>query len=158
MDIQATLADFYSRIEQYTTLKASIVEDLKQDLPGFIEKVLKAADFPFMEMRGYTPGFNDGDPCEFGVHMDMTYGFGEYQDRFENAFENADFSNLDYLTWEHVRQNGQVRARANQVQKIFYDLQEILEDALEGNFSILAAFDATGAFYCEIDTEYECGY
>ena len=158
MSIQETLADLNSRIAEYQGLKSSIVGDLKKDFPSFIEKVLLHGEFPFLEVRGYTPGLNDGDPCEFGLHIDLSYGFEEYIGSFQDAFEDVDFSNLEHLTWEFMSVNSDVKNRGTQIQNIFYGLEEILQDALDGNFQILAAFDVDGKFHCKIDTDYECGY
>ena len=158
MDLEKTLADFNARIEAYQNLKQGIVEDLKKDFPSFVESVLREVDFPYLEIQGYTPSFNDGEPCEFGLHMDLDSGFDGLDKLMDIVGSDVDLSNLKIFTYTYFQENPEARRRARQIEKIFCNLEDILKDALDGNFEILAAIDADNKFHIYINTDYDCGY
>ena len=61
------MSDVKNLINRLNSLKTEINEILDKGIIEFLEDY-KNSELPlFIHIRGYTPGFNDGEPCTHGV-------------------------------------------------------------------------------------------
>lgn len=119
----------------------SILARLITDLPGVTS----------IEVCGYTPSFNDGDPCKHcqmdpnvnGVDSDE-YGNRSYYSRLGQEVSSYSPDMVDDHTY------GRIRA-------ITYGMVDMFEDAFDTDFGVTVSRDADGNFTHRVD-HYDCGY
>jgi hypothetical protein len=75
--IKAELAAFEEKKKEFT-------KELQKEFPSMFKELFEKSDkIQSFGWTQYTPFFNDGDTCEFGVHVDEPYINGEYIDECE---------------------------------------------------------------------------
>lgn len=106
--IKAELAAFEEK-------KKAMLAEIQKEFPTMFVDLFKQA--PKLKSFGwtqYTPYFNDGDTCEFGVHMDYPYinGYNEdyHDDESDISIKIHDYKTLE--TEEDVRINNEVAAKS----------------------------------------------
>jgi hypothetical protein len=76
-----TLEKIKAELEAFEAKKQVFVEDLRKEFPTMFKELFdKSEKIESFGWRQYTPFFNDGDSCEFGVHASDPYVNGEYVD------------------------------------------------------------------------------
>lgn len=105
---------------------------------------------------GYTPSFNDGDPCtfsaniEFGDALELATGLSdEEQEEIAALFGEDSFDELDNpndFGWEH----------AYQIQNSI-DTELLRQVNGEDGWLVIAVADPTGKVHV-YEAEYDCGY
>ena len=74
-----TLEKIKAELEAFEAKKKVFVEDLRKEFPTMFKELFdKSEKIESFSWTQYTPFFNDGDTCEFGVHCDDPYVNGEY--------------------------------------------------------------------------------
>lgn len=64
-----TLEKIKAELEAFEAKKKVFVEDLRKEFPTMFKELFdKSEKIESFGWRQYTPFFNDGDTCEFGVH------------------------------------------------------------------------------------------
>jgi hypothetical protein len=64
-----TLEKIKAELEAFEAKKKVFVEDLRKEFPTMFKELFdKSEKIESFGWRQYTPFFNDGDSCEFGVH------------------------------------------------------------------------------------------
>lgn len=64
MEIEEAIKDFDEKRREF-------IQYLKQNLDGHLVTIMKESQKnESVSFIGYTPSFNDGDPCEFRFHLD----------------------------------------------------------------------------------------
>lgn len=64
-----TLEKIKAELEAFEAKKQVFVEDLRKEFPTMFKELFdKSEKIESFGWRQYTPFFNDGDTCEFGVH------------------------------------------------------------------------------------------
>jgi hypothetical protein len=57
------------QLEEFKAKRAALVKELQQDFPNLLLPILSQSKrIDSIGWRQYTPFFNDGDECVFGVH------------------------------------------------------------------------------------------
>src|SRR5271165_757419 len=126
-----TMVDMTSinaRIAEFDNLRATLVAEIKKDFSKVVEGVLKQHDFPIIVITAYTPGFNDGDPCEHSQSCYLEdYEIENTIERFEDEDAGITFEKLKAaIEAGHYNYNGVQYERSLPVRKIFDGLDEIL--------------------------------
>ena len=99
-----------SEIAAFDEKKKALLAELQTEFPGMFVSLFEQA--PKLKSFGwtqYTPYFNDGDTCEFGVNIDYPYVNGaneDYDEESDISIKIHDYKNLQ--TEEDVRINDEV--------------------------------------------------
>jgi len=71
---QQILETIKAEIAAFDEKRKSLVAELQKQFPGmFVELFKQAPNLKSVGWTQYTPYFNDGDTCEFGVHFDSCW-------------------------------------------------------------------------------------
>lgn len=103
-----------SEIEVFDAKKKTLLAELQTEFPGMFVSIFEQA--PTLKSFGwtqYTPYFNDGDTCEFGVHYDYPWINGansDYNEESDISIKIYDYKVLQ--TEEDVRINNEVAEKA----------------------------------------------
>lgn len=149
------LAEYKSAGERFASLKAEAAEQFKKEL----EEAFIASPFQKATWTQYTPGFNDGDPCVFGVGSLYTL-----HGREESELEEMDPDDADDETWDFQTRDSSnfsseydnsdtVSSRA-EISETLEDSEELLEAAF-GNDKRIAWTRGKPGFEVK---DYYCGY
>lgn len=77
-----------TELKAFEEKKTAFVSELKKEFPALLKPIFdKSKKITSIGWTQYTPYFNDGDTCEFGVNHDDIYINGE------------DESGIDFLDW-----------------------------------------------------------
>jgi hypothetical protein len=69
-----------AQLDEFKAKRANLVKELQTEFPSLITPLLsQSKKIESIGWRQYTPYFNDGDECVFGVHNDDIYVNGEDQ-------------------------------------------------------------------------------
>lgn len=156
------LIDDYKRIneelnrklqEHGTTFFVSLFQKLFDENPGLNK----------MAVLGWTPGFNDGEPCTHSsnvyVGITYTYSSGTYADY-------SDYDELVEFFEEDIDENGEAKEAINpnlecetlrQVKQILDSFEDIFERVYHTNFIIKVTRDEDGSACVDVD-DYDCGH
>lgn len=137
------IIDSYNKEKEFfhKKIKKLINEDLKllmNELPEWVET------FSF---TGFTPGFNDGEPCYFSVHSDDYYSCFINGHRLEGSNDHEPRENFNFYEKEIYVFNGQNKENIHYNEKYSKALNnlmkfcssipdEIWQDMGEGEFII----------------------
>lgn len=146
--------DFSNLQGQIDQLVQGHPDELVQEMFEFVAS--KHSDFKIVSITGYTPSFNDGDPCtfttnvEFGDALDIAYELSE-EDREEIAelFGVESFDDVDISVnfgWE----------RADEIREDI-DTELLRQINGEDGWLVIAVVDPTGKIHV-YNSEYDCGY
>ena len=79
-----TLEKIKAELAAFEEKKKTFTEELQKEFPSMFKELFEKSDkIQSFGWTQYTPFFNDGDSCEFGVHVDDPYINGEYIDECE---------------------------------------------------------------------------
>ena len=148
------LTFIHAKIAEFQRVQAELVSEIKANFEGVVRAVLEENKYPVVSITGYTPGFNDGEPCEHSLYVETTEeavekALNQFADGESDAEESDHFKKLATARWSDS-------SRA--VRDIFDDLDEILHTSFGTNWQIIAAFDDEGNFHYNFDADYDCGY
>jgi hypothetical protein len=99
-----------AEVAAFDEKKKALLAELQKDFPAMFTELF--AEAPTLKSFGwtqYTPYFNDGDTCEFGVHIDYPYINGaseDYDEESDISIKIHGYKNLE--TEEDVRINEEV--------------------------------------------------
>ena len=131
--IKAELAAFEEK-------KQAMLKELQKEFPVMFTEIFKQApNLKSFGWRQYTPYFNDGDSCEFGVNVDYPLINGEdedYGDDVEISIKIQDYKTLE--TEEDVRINNEVAEKAGMT---WYKNKKVGDNGLCYNAKYDAAAD-----------------
>jgi hypothetical protein len=143
------LEKFVGRLDEFNRIKKELSEELQKDFAPLLQEILTTNQFPFIQIRGYTPGFNDGDVCEHTMYVEADV------DEVIQQFEDADFSNL--TQFENMRYGDDQYKVYQTVDSTISSIGDLMYIAFDTNWKINAAFDANGEFHYDF-SEYDCEY
>lgn len=164
--------------EQMAALKRSVIEQGKEGLADIAKDVFNEVDgLKKFVVLGYTPSFNDGEPCE---HSSI-YGFGNYhweesykkdgtyylssddigeREEFGEFFELEDVGLYDEtdapLDNPVVYANSGV-AEKDKAYKLIGALDDVCEMLYHTNYVVYFTLNEDGSVDVEQD-DYDCGY
>ncbi len=115
-------------ISAFDQKRKALVAELQTEFPVMFKTIFEQA--PKLKSFGwtqYTPYFNDGDTCEFGVHFDYPYinGANEDYDESDISIKIFDYKKLE--TEEDVRINDEL---AEKIKYNWYKGKKIGEKGL----------------------------
>ena len=149
------MSDIKTLLKQYEEVNAELNKQIKENGGGFINTLFQEIfdqhdGLNVVAILGYTPSFNDGDPCSHnsfiytGDNNDFVDEIGSFEETFEYDEENE----------EHLNSKCTTLAEAyNQVSAY----EEIIERIYGTNFQLIVTRNEDGSVDVSED-EYDCGY
>lgn len=113
---------------------------------------------------GWTPGFNDGEPCTHSSEVFVGLTHRGYSGR--NYADYEDREDVTEFFVEEVNDDGEVEDGTNpnaecttlkQVKEILESFEDIFERVYHTNFFIKVTRDEDGTVLVDVD-DYDCGY
>lgn len=146
-------------ISQYQELKKN-VQTLLQEKGSIVAEELfkqffeKHVGLTKLVIYGYTPGFNDGEPCVHSqrVVIGTSWGDGKYFD-FSDEEDLEEFFEFNEETSTHVNTTC---TSLDNTGSYLEELQEIFQGIYGTNFELRISY-VNGSVVIEQDT-YDCGY
>ncbi len=144
-DINNALTRLNALFEESKAISATIINDMGR---GLLEK------YPHIKTifwTQFTPGFNDGDPCEFGIQgpffttthwEDVDSGYEDSEDVYDN---------------EELMVNGNTNDELGADIKAFEQAFQMIDNYLEATFGSYGAFIRIHKDGIEKE-DYDCGY
>lgn len=151
--------DIKSLLKQYEQVNKELNKQIKENGNEFVEALFQEIfdqheGLNFALIRGYTPGFNDGEPC---THSQDTFvganDYGRYLD-FEDYELYEEFGVEEGETENHINKDCKTLKEAK-AQIEAYD--EIIERVFITNFDLKVIKGEDGKVKV-IEDEYWCGY
>lgn len=158
--------------KQIELLRTKINDSIFNKIKEIVPVKFKDINFKCILASGYTPGFNDGDPCTHTFDMyygkrntytdsngtEVSYFDFDYFDDFESLFEDEDIDvssieagNTDVLPV--------ISEEDGEVIKSFFDGVNLLcEQTGITNFQIVVFKKKDGEVVVEIDEDYDVGH
>ena len=105
------LESIKAKIEAIEAQKKAMVEELRTEFPKLFEELFaKSKLIDSFGWTQYTPYFNDGDTCEFGVHADDpyvndvdTYGIDWYSWKVKHGHYQSELMNDESINIEESK-------------------------------------------------------
>ena len=177
MNIQETLTKLKQIGEEVAELQRKAKEARKAALEPFLDELAKSGTVSIITIRGYTPGFNDGEPCEHGadfwvnverhwdVEVDMTSDleelFGELQDTYTWDSQYRTRTDLP----EAIEANRKLCAEHGHVydepsKEIMDAIKAVIFDSIEEDYSTnyYVTFMLKDGKFVREEGDYDCGY
>lgn len=151
--------DIKSLLKQYEQVNKELNKQIKENGDEFIEALFQEIfdqheGLNFVLIRGYTPDFNDGEPC---THSQTTFvganDYGSYLD-FEEYGLYEEFGVEEGETENHINKDCKTLKEAK-AQIEAYD--EIIERVFITNFDLKVIKGGDGKVRV-VEDEYWCGY
>lgn len=177
MNIQVTLNNLKQIGNEVQELQRKAKEARKAALEPFLEALAASGEVSIITVRGYTPGFNDGEPCEHGadfwVNIDQHWGDEvDMTSELEEIFEELhDFRHWDSAKRELVedekglRINNEICERHGHVfgepsVEILDAIQAVIYDSIEEDFgtNYYVTFILKDGKFERHEGDYDCGY
>lgn len=108
------LTNINKQLEEFKAKRADMVKQIQTEFPNLLTPILSQSKrIESIGWRQYTPYFNDGDECVFGVHNDDLYINGEdegtvgtefIQKRIWDGGKYIDNPNLDKFEYDLLQQ------------------------------------------------------
>ena len=130
-------------------LLESVFLDAFQGVPGLSE----------IRWCQFTPGFNDGDACTFGIGEVEYVIEGKLNEDYENdegQGEPDSYTHGEAWPSSYELQTEPYYETVQKFQKNFYSLERVLEVTLGDPCQVTAKYDGENVIF-EVE-EYECGY
>jgi hypothetical protein len=155
--------DFMTKITETTNAinaaKEAYSNALKEAVDPTLNQISKeyGDQLDILTIVGYTPGFNDGEPCTHGSDWGFGYSFLQdygLEDSMEEWFEDEEGEIQEELIEELLNKKVDVPKEVNEfVSKV---LDPYFEEKLETDYRVTIFFE-NGTYRIEED-EYDCGY
>lgn len=151
--------DIKSLLKQYEQVNKELNKQIKENGNAFVEALFQEIfdqheGLNFVLIRGYTPGFNDGEPC---THSQNTFvganDYGNYLD-FEDYELYEEFGVEEGETENHINKDCKSLKEAK-AQIEAYD--EIIERVFITNFDLKVTKGEDGKVKV-VEDDYWCGY
>lgn len=152
------MKDIMNKIAETTKSIQMAKEAYSNALKEAVEPTLKhiaqeyGSEIDIITIIGYTPGFNDGEPCTHGSDWGFGYGILEdygMEDFMEDWFED-DEEKIEELMNKLINVPNELNEFVRDV------LDPYFEEKLETDYRVHIVFE-NGTYRIEED-EYDCGY
>lgn len=152
------MKDIMEKIAETTKSIQLAKEAYSIALKDAVEPTLKhiaetyGSEIDIITIIGYTPGFNDGEPCTHGSDWGFGYGFlSDYglEDSMEEWFED-DEEKIEELMEKRIDVPKELKEFVRDV------LDPYFEEKLETDYRVTIFFE-NGTYRIDED-EYDCGY
>ena len=149
------MSNIKTLLKQYEEVNAELDKQIKENGTGFINTLFQEIfdqheGLNVVAILGYTPSFNDGDPCSHSSYI-YTGDNNDFVDEigsFEETFE------YDEDTGEHLN------SKCTTLDKTYTQVsayEEIIERIYDTNFQLIVTRNEDGSVNVSED-EYYCGY
>lgn len=155
------MSDIKTLLKQYEEVNAALNKQIQDNGKEFIQNLFQDVfdqnpGLNFVMIRGWTPAFNDGEPC---THSQETFvgrvSWGSYQDFSD--YELYDEFEVEFDEDDNVIKHANSDCKTlNQVYEQLEAYSEIIERVFDTNFEIQAKL-VNGKVVVTED-EYGCGY
>lgn len=155
------------RVAELTDTINTLQEELRQaqrqmvdqSLSPLLADICKEYDLPGIYLYGYTPGFNDGDPC---VHSQSTGEYYECEDgEDEHCGVDGEFESNEHQTLAEASNKALGEWRSEK-RKMVEDLLSAMEDAFHEAYGtdwfLLWEYEPIGNTVILHRGNYDCGY
>lgn len=144
-------------------------EELRKSAEGNLSEIFKELFDKHQGLRkivyqGYTPSFNDGEPCEHSSQGSVcnvywrTYSFGPYLSGDDLAEQYEDFFELDSdKETQHIEHSNIACVDLSAAEQDVNALTEVIDIVYGTNYQVLITLEDDGSVTIESD-EYDCGY
>lgn len=147
-----------NKFEEYNThlkaIKALVKSDGKAMVKGFFETLFaEHKDLEMVLVYGYTPGFNDGDPCTHNQYSTLD------ADEINDTVDLWDLLEIEDETGDELEEiNSKLsHEESNKIENKIDSIDDLLERVYYTDFYVFARRLEDGTI--EIDSgDYECGY
>ena len=146
-------------INQYRELQKKVREQIKTEGSNIAKEVFKEVfekhpGLTYIVIRGYTPEFNDGEPCVHGQEVLFGYKWVGKQESFDFAdYDLEEEFCFDLETRTHCNSACNT---LNDVSTTLSDLEELLKEIYDTNFELKIRY-SQGNVDINYDS-YDCGY
>lgn len=164
------MSDIKTLLKQYEEINAELNKQISENGKQFLESVFQEIfdeneGLKLIYIVGYTPGFNDGEPC---THSQESYvgasHFWNYLGKDEISYDFDDRELYEEFEVEFDEDANTVLSHINsqcktldQVVKQVAAYEELIERVYETNFEIKVTLDENGKAVVDHDW-YDCGY
>lgn len=165
------MSDIKALLKQYEEVNAELNKQISENGKQFLESVFQEIfdeneGLKLIYIRGWTPGFNDGEPCTHSQESFVGYSQNYYSHYRQSNVTSYDFD--DYELYEefdvefdendnvvsHVNSECKTLERAKQQVDAY---EELIERVYETNFEIKVTLNENGKTVVDHDW-YDCGY
>ena len=157
------MSDIKSLLEQYEEVNKQLNKQIQENGKEFIQNLFQDIfdqhkGLKFVMVRGWTPGFNDGEPCTHSqetfvgrVSWGTYHDFSDYElyDDFECVFDEDSDDVVSHIN-----------SGCESLDEVYVQVEaysEIIERVFNTNFEIKASLNTDGKVVV-IEDEYWCGY
>lgn len=177
MNITETLANLKTIGNEVVELQRKAKEARKAALEPFLEALAASGEVSIITVRGYTPSFNDGEPCEhsadywvnleqhYGDEIDMTGDLEEIWDEFQDTYNwNNQTRQRDYIP-EAIEHNRKLCAERGHIydkpsKEIMDAIEAVIFDSIEedNGTNYYVSFVLKDGKFVREEGEYDPGY
>lgn len=177
MNIEQTLSNLRTIGAQVADLQRQAKEARKAALEPFLAELAKSGQVSIITIRGYTPGFNDGEPCEHGADfwVNIEQHWGDEVD-MTSDLEDVFYELVDYKNWNRetrqydvsekgLRINNEICERHGHVfdtpsAEIIKAIEAVIYDSIEEDYgtNYYVTFILKDGKFVREEGDYDCGY
>lgn len=177
MNIQETMTNLKKIGDEVAELQRKAKEARKAALEPFLDELARSGTVSIITVRGYTPGFNDGEPCEHSANFwvnvaqhwddevdeigDLNEIFEELQDTYEWDRENRRRVDLP----EAIEANRRLCIEHGHVfdapsDEIVDAIEAVIFNSIEEDYSTnyYVTFMLKDGKFVRDEGDYDCGY
>ena len=177
MNIEKTMNDLRNIAAEVQELQRTAKEARKAALQPFLDELAKSGTVSIITVRGYTPGFNDGEPCEhsadFWVNVEQHWGdevdeTGDLNEIFEGLQDTYTWNSLNRTRTdlpEAIEANRKLCVEHGHVydapsKEIVDAIKAVLFDSIEEDYGTdyYVTFTLKDGKFVRDEGDYDCGY
>lgn len=167
-----------TKLEEFKALQASVASFATIHKDEILSESIAAAfkvssDIKAILINGYTPGFNDGDPCTHSQYSvidgnELTDNISDNEElvAFILGYKNSDemydaLEELDQEPEDALSNLGLPEFKyevSGEVNSILDGMADVLEEVMGTDWRILAVLQDDGTVKTVVDEYYDCGY
>lgn len=177
MNIQETMTNLKKIGDEVAELQRKAKEARKAALEPFLDELARSGTVSIITVRGYTPGFNDGEPCEHSANfwvnvvqhwddeVDETYELGEIFEELQNThkWDRENRRRVDLP--EAIEANRKLCAEHGHIfdapsKEIIDAISAVIFDSIEEDYSTnyYVTFTLKDGKFVREEGDYDCGY
>ena len=177
MNLEKTLNDLRNIAAEGQELQRTAKEARKAALQPFLDELAKSGTVSIITLRGYTPGFNDGEPCEhsadfwvnvaqhWGDDVDETHELGKIFEKLQNTYEWDRENRRRVDLPEAIEANRKLCAEHGHVydapsSEIVGAIEAVIFNSIEEDYSTnyYVTFMLKDGKFVRDEGDYDCGY
>lgn len=148
--IDTLIATIKQKQEEYRTEQERIINE---ELGPILARICEEHNIPGVMLYGYTPGFNDGDPC---THRQSTGEWYEGEELHGYQFESDEQEQLGNKIQEGLGSYSNDARRT--VEALFEPLEDAFETTFGTNWFLIWEYEPVSKTMVIQRGDYDCGY